>query len=509
VLVTGAQTIETLPQDGQTETTRRPSEGEGAGENSKLGTFAKILEGLIEKPKRGAHGGVKGDEHTPESEALPALNKKKTAKEGKEADFPWTITFSEDGSVRAHLAQGQGAADKGAAATGAAVTGTAGGADAEEAGLLAPARKQGPLVRESETPGADAASALKWARKQGAAAGEGAGAEAAETGTAAKGEALFTAQEVLPGQGDAAPGEAALSTRGLGAKAAAADEGTGAQAAHAAAQAAAAQAAQAPRDKTCQEKPRAEGEAGRLSAFRAELREKRSRAGEAGAAAPAASLGEPDAAGKPAPLAGAAEAGASPRQGNEAHITVDLGSAPRGSGQGAAGADYGVGAAGRQGFETALARELQGGLGYDIVREAQVLTRGGGEGTIRLSLKPEVLGNIKIRLEMIENKIRGNIVVESGEALRAFTRELGALEQSFRDAGCSDAALELSLAQGDAAGADGRGGGGGKNAQPDFAQSIGQTFAGLRYEAEMEDAAALRVSAEKSFSKHGKLNVFA
>jgi hypothetical protein len=130
-------------------------------------------------------------------------------------------------------------------------------------------------------------------------------------------------------------------------------------------------------------------------------------------------------------------------QGRESEIIVDLGKA----------GDSGGGKAEFRGqeplnFEQALAGELGEGLNYDIVREARILLRGGGEGTIRLSLRPETLGNIKIRLEMAENKIKGHIIVESGETLRAFRQELSALEQAFRDSGFSDARLDMSLTQG-------------------------------------------------------------
>ena len=111
-----------------------------------------------------------------------------------------------------------------------------------------------------------------------------------------------------------------------------------------------------------------------------------------------------------------------------------------------------AGKTGREGsqnltFEDALARELRGNLSTDIVRDATVIARNGGEGIIRLSLRPASLGDVKIRLEMTENKITGLIIVESNEALRAFERELPVLEKAFRDSGFSETNLEMSLAQ--------------------------------------------------------------
>ena len=96
-------------------------------------------------------------------------------------------------------------------------------------------------------------------------------------------------------------------------------------------------------------------------------------------------------------------------------------------------------------LENMLARELHQNFNGDIVRHASMALRDGGEGTIRLALKPESLGNVKIQLEMAENKITGQIFVESEEALRAFKKEIQSLEQAFRDSGFADANLNLSL----------------------------------------------------------------
>ena len=124
-------------------------------------------------------------------------------------------------------------------------------------------------------------------------------------------------------------------------------------------------------------------------------------------------------------------------------------------------------------FEDILARELHQNFNNDIVRHASVMLRESGEGIIKLALKPESLGNVKIRLEMTENKITGIIIVESEEALRAFEREISSLEKAFRDSGYDGANLEMSLA------ADGR-----------EMQQQWQTNRSLPYAADRYDAAA-------------------
>ena len=128
---------------------------------------------------------------------------------------------------------------------------------------------------------------------------------------------------------------------------------------------------------------------------------------------------------------------------NELEISVDLNLKIANSEAGKAGSETYQGRA----FEDALARELRGDLSADIVRDATVIARNGGEGSIRLTLHPASMGNVKVRLEMTENKITALIVVESDEALRAFQRELPVLEKAFKDSGFSETNLEMSLAQ--------------------------------------------------------------
>jgi flagellar hook-length control protein FliK len=93
-----------------------------------------------------------------------------------------------------------------------------------------------------------------------------------------------------------------------------------------------------------------------------------------------------------------------------------------------------------------LSRQLNDNLAGDIVRQASIVLSDGGQGTIKLSLKPETLGNVKIRLEMAENRITGHIIVDSEEALRAFEKEVHTLEQAFKDSGFESATLDANLA---------------------------------------------------------------
>jgi hypothetical protein len=111
-----------------------------------------------------------------------------------------------------------------------------------------------------------------------------------------------------------------------------------------------------------------------------------------------------------------------------------------------AGAFTGAGAGS---YEDALGSALRQNINFDIVQQAQIILRDGGEGAIKLNLKPEALGSVKISLEMAENKITGHIFVESAEAFKAFEREIPVLEKQFQESGFSEARLDLAFSGGD------------------------------------------------------------
>ena len=130
-----------------------------------------------------------------------------------------------------------------------------------------------------------------------------------------------------------------------------------------------------------------------------------------------------------------------PDQGVDAEIVVEL----KGGGSGKDEPGLVKENRNAQSFQDLLARELRDGLNTDIVRHASLVLRENGEGLIKLSLRPESLGNIKIRLEMADNKVTGHIILETDEALKAFEKEIRSLEQAFKDSGFDSANLEMAL----------------------------------------------------------------
>ncbi|MDR0550593.1 MAG: flagellar hook-length control protein FliK [Spirochaetaceae bacterium] len=97
---------------------------------------------------------------------------------------------------------------------------------------------------------------------------------------------------------------------------------------------------------------------------------------------------------------------------------------------------------------------VSSGLNGEIVRQASILLKDGGDGLIRLNLKPETLGNVKIRLSMEGGKISGEILVETKEALKAFENQVHEMERAFEAAGYDSARLSMSLANNGQGGAE-------------------------------------------------------
>jgi hypothetical protein len=131
--------------------------------------------------------------------------------------------------------------------------------------------------------------------------------------------------------------------------------------------------------------------------------------------------------------------------------------------------------AGGERLTALLSQELQSSLGGELVKQAGIVLKDGGDGLIRLNLKPESLGNVKIRLTMEGNKISGEILVETKEALKAFEQQVHEMEKAFEAQGYDSARLEMSLAN------NGQGGG------ADTAQTWTASSAAVaRYEAASE-----------------------
>ncbi|HRS02790.1 MAG TPA: flagellar hook-length control protein FliK, partial [Treponema sp.] len=154
-------------------------------------------------------------------------------------------------------------------------------------------------------------------------------------------------------------------------------------------------------------------------------------------------------------------------------------------------------------FQDMLAQELRTSMNGDIVRHASMVLKDGGEGLIRLNLKPESLGNVRIKLEMADNRVTGHILVETEEALRAFEKEIHSLEQAFKDGGFQGASLEVSVS------ADGRGAGTFQQGQTQQQPFYSERLAANTYDVTMPDLIDQNMNSPSSSGPNVSINMLA
>ena len=94
-------------------------------------------------------------------------------------------------------------------------------------------------------------------------------------------------------------------------------------------------------------------------------------------------------------------------------------------------------------FQRLLSQQLRDGS-PDFAKAGSIVLRGENEGTIKMTLRPESLGNVKINLELSDNVITGKIAVASKEAFEAFKQNIDAFRQAFSDSGFEGAEFTLS-----------------------------------------------------------------
>lgn len=97
---------------------------------------------------------------------------------------------------------------------------------------------------------------------------------------------------------------------------------------------------------------------------------------------------------------------------------------------------------------TPLAR-IREMTGSDLVRTVGLVVRDGG-GEIRLTLKPESLGSVRIRLSIEDGKVEGRIVVDTMEARQAFEAGIDSLTRALQADGLKTGSMQVSVSGGNA-----------------------------------------------------------
>ncbi|MFW6361508.1 MAG: flagellar hook-length control protein FliK, partial [Spirochaetota bacterium] len=104
-----------------------------------------------------------------------------------------------------------------------------------------------------------------------------------------------------------------------------------------------------------------------------------------------------------------------------------------------------AGSSGETGIRGQLLQQLQEHLNKDIVKRSSILIRENGSGEIKLDLKPDDLGQVRIRITMENNHIAGKIFVENSSVKEAFDQNMQQLYRAFKEHGFEDAALNVSV----------------------------------------------------------------
>ncbi|UTC75184.1 flagellar hook-length control protein FliK [Treponema sp. OMZ 792] len=134
-----------------------------------------------------------------------------------------------------------------------------------------------------------------------------------------------------------------------------------------------------------------------------------------------------------------------------------------------------------QTFSAMLSQEIRESAA-DFVQAGKIVLRDNNAGEIRLHLRPENLGAVKINLELSEGKrVTGTVTVASKEAYEAFEKNLDNLAKEFKENGFEFAEFNL-----DWSGASG---------QEGFAEGF-ESFSGFAYKNPEQDLRQLEKTAD-------------
>lgn len=134
--------------------------------------------------------------------------------------------------------------------------------------------------------------------------------------------------------------------------------------------------------------------------------------------------------------------------GNNAELTMEVASNVQ---QNVTSSNSQVAGANGSNFQAMLANQIQQNAG-EIVKAGSIVLKDNDVGSVKLILKPESLGNVKVDLHISDKNITGRIVVATQEAFNAFKESADSLKQAFLESGFENAGFELAFAGQNASG---------------------------------------------------------
>ncbi len=92
-----------------------------------------------------------------------------------------------------------------------------------------------------------------------------------------------------------------------------------------------------------------------------------------------------------------------------------------------------------------LLKELQDKMNDRIVKESGIILKDNNSGEIKLILKPESLGKVRIRLHLQDNQLTGKIFVNNPQAQDVFEKNMQTLARAFSDSGFTMSSMDVSV----------------------------------------------------------------
>jgi flagellar hook-length control protein FliK len=103
-----------------------------------------------------------------------------------------------------------------------------------------------------------------------------------------------------------------------------------------------------------------------------------------------------------------------------------------------------------------MIQKLKNSLDTEIVKQTKLIIKQGGNGEIRIVLKPEALGQIRMRLYLDNNHIDGRIFVENNNIQGVVEESLESLQSALKQEGYDSVALQVSVGHGHGRGEQGK-----------------------------------------------------
>lgn len=90
-----------------------------------------------------------------------------------------------------------------------------------------------------------------------------------------------------------------------------------------------------------------------------------------------------------------------------------------------------------------FARKLDAQAGNEIVRQIKIVLNSSSAGELRINLKPDNLGRVRVQIQLENNHLKGRFFVESAAAREVFKGALDGLQAKLLESGFGGADLEM------------------------------------------------------------------